>query len=59
MKIDISPTDAHAFDISPTEAAGFDISPTAPRVSMVYTPFFDGLHTKFRWFAHRPILIHK
>lgn len=21
---------------------------------MVYTPFLDGLHTVFRWFAHQP-----
>ncbi len=35
----------------------FDTSPTTPPTSMVYTPFFDALHTKFRWFTHRPFPI--
>jgi hypothetical protein len=33
----------------------FDISHTERQSSMVYTPFVDGLHTEFRWFAHRPL----
>ena len=48
------------FDISHTESSSFDISHTVffqDSVSMVCTPIFDSLHTKFRWFTHRVVSI--